>query len=148
MQVGDGGIIRFAQAQAEHAHDLVGQGGALLQQHIEVRTGHLEKAHRGVRPHARRSQPVGIEQAHLTEEVAGAAHGQQTLVGGAQRLENLHLAVNDDGETGTRLAFPEKKCASRNLDLAQHFCEELGLGAAQRGEKRDLPDERNLVSAH
>ena len=120
----------------------------MLEHGIEVGAGHFEQAHRGARPHARRAQPVGVEQAHLAEEVTGAAHGQQALVGGAQRLEDLNLAVNDDVETGTRLAFPEKERAGRDLDPAQDFCKELGLGAAQRGKERDLPDECNPVGLH
>jgi hypothetical protein len=136
------------QAQAQHTDHFVGQRRAVVEEGLKVGTGHLQKPEMCPGAHAGCAPALRLEEAHLSEKVAGMPDGEKALVGSAQGLDDLDLAVEDEEEAVAGVAFTEEKSVGRCLGLVQQVGQEADLSAVQPGKERDLANQQYSVCAH
>ena len=105
--------------QAQNACQVVGERGLAAQERVEVGARQLQQVGGATGADGGGAESVGVEQAHLADELTGPPDAQQALVGGAERLDDFELAVEDDVEAVAIVAFAKKDAMRRNLASPQ-----------------------------
>lgn len=86
---------------------------------------------------------AGVEERQLTDQLAGAEHGQHVLPAVGGSAVELHLALGDHVQAVAGVAFVEQRVATGEGRLAHGGAELRGLLVVERREERRAP--QNIV---